>query len=75
LTYPGTIERFATLPNIARRLPKPPVCPSRNINTSNKQFEQLAENFVEGPLVATPALLDRSIFLRTDSHLYRIGKQ
>jgi outer membrane protein assembly factor BamB len=41
---------------------------------AGKQFEQLAENFVEGPLVATPALLDRSIFLRTDSYLYRIGK-
>jgi outer membrane protein assembly factor BamB len=39
---------------------------------AGRQFEQLAQNFLEGPLVATPALLDRSIFLRTDSHLYRI---
>ncbi|MCX6928608.1 MAG: PQQ-binding-like beta-propeller repeat protein [Verrucomicrobia bacterium] len=41
---------------------------------AGKQFERLAENFVQGPLVATPALLDQSIFLRTDTHLYRIGK-
>jgi hypothetical protein len=42
---------------------------------AGRQFELLAENILEGPLVATPALLNRSIFLRTDSHLYRIGKQ
>jgi hypothetical protein len=42
---------------------------------AGKQFEKLAENAVEGPLVATPALVDRAIFLRTDSHLYRIGKK
>jgi outer membrane protein assembly factor BamB len=40
---------------------------------AGKQCERLAENFLEGPLVATPALLDRSIFLRTDTHLYRIS--
>jgi len=42
---------------------------------AGKQFEKLAENHVEGTVVATPALLDRTILLRTDSHLYRIGKK
>ena len=36
------------------------------------QFERLAENKLEGPLVATPALVGKAIYLRTDSHLYRI---
>jgi len=40
---------------------------------AGRQFERLAENTLEGPLAATPALVNRSIFLRTDSHLYRIG--
>ena len=42
---------------------------------AGRQFEQLAQNHLEGPLAATPALVDRSIYLRTDSHLYRIQKQ
>jgi hypothetical protein len=39
-----------------------------------KEFEILAENRldIEGSLVATPAFVGRAIFLRTDSHLYRI---
>lgn len=41
---------------------------------AGKEFAKLAENALEGPLVATPALTDRTIFLRTDSHLYRIGE-
>jgi hypothetical protein len=36
------------------------------------QFEPLAENLLTGPVVATPAVAGRSIFFRTDSHLYRI---
>ena len=37
------------------------------------QFERLAENpLEEGTLVATPALGERAIYLRTDSHLYCI---
>src|SRR5439155_6634271 len=37
------------------------------------QFERLAENpLEEGTLVATPALGERAIHLRTDSHLYCI---
>lgn len=41
---------------------------------ASKQFEKLTENQIEGPVTATPAILDGTIFLRTDSHLYRIGK-
>jgi outer membrane protein assembly factor BamB len=39
---------------------------------AGKQVERLAENPLEGPLVATPAAVDRALFLRTDNHLYRI---
>ena len=42
---------------------------------AGKQFEKLAENQLEGDVVATPAIVDRTIFLRTDTHLYRIGKE
>ena len=42
---------------------------------AGKPFEKLAENLLEGTVVATPAILDRTIFLRTDTHLYRIGKE
>ena len=42
---------------------------------AGRQFEKLAENFLEGQVTATPAIVDRTIFLRTDSHLYRIGKE
>jgi outer membrane protein assembly factor BamB len=39
---------------------------------AGRQFEKLAENQIQGPVVATPAIVDGTIFLRTDSHLYRI---
>jgi len=42
---------------------------------AGKQVERLAENPLEGPLVATPAVVDRALYLRTDSHLYRIEKR
>jgi outer membrane protein assembly factor BamB len=42
---------------------------------AGKQFEKLAENRIEGPMVATPAILDGTILLRTDTSLYRIGKE
>ena len=41
---------------------------------AGKKFEKLAENQLDGTVVATPAIVDRTIFLRTDTHLYRIGK-
>ena len=40
-----------------------------------KAFEQLAENRIEGAVTATPAVVDQAIFLRTDTHLYRIEKR
>jgi len=42
---------------------------------ADQKFEKLAENQLEGTVVATPAIVDRTIFLRTDMHLYRIGKE
>jgi hypothetical protein len=42
---------------------------------AGKQFEKLAENLLEGDAVATPAIVDQTIYLRTDSHLYRIGRE
>jgi outer membrane protein assembly factor BamB len=39
---------------------------------ASRQFEKLADNQIQGPLVATPAIVDGTIFLRTDSHLYQI---
>jgi outer membrane protein assembly factor BamB len=39
---------------------------------SGKQFERLAENPLEGTVVATPAVAGRALFLRTDTHLYCI---
>lgn len=39
------------------------------------QFERLAENQVDGTVIATPAAVDRTIYLRTDTHLYRIGTE
>jgi len=41
---------------------------------AGKQFEKVAENQLEGEVVATPAIVDRTIYLRTDDHLYRIGR-
>ena len=35
-------------------------------------FQRLAENVLSGVVVATPAVVGQAIFLRTDSHLYRI---
>ena len=42
---------------------------------TGRQFVRLAVNPLEGPLVATPALVHGAVFLRTDSHLYRLGKK
>ena len=40
-----------------------------------RKFESLAVNKLEGRTLATPAMVDNTIFLRTDTHLYRIEKQ
>jgi outer membrane protein assembly factor BamB len=41
---------------------------------ADKQFERLSENPLEGTLIATPALGEHAIYLRTDTHLYCLGK-
>ena len=42
---------------------------------SGKKFETLATNKLEGRTLATPAFVDDTIFLRTDTHLYCIEKR
>lgn len=37
-----------------------------------KTFEQIGTNTLEGRTLATPAFVDQSIYLRTDTHLYRL---
>jgi len=37
-----------------------------------RTFEQLAQNQLEGRTLASPAMVDGVIFLRSDTHLYRI---
>lgn len=39
-----------------------------------KSFQSLAVNKLDGRTLATPAFVDNTIFLRTDTHLYRIEK-
>lgn len=40
---------------------------------AGRVFEKLAVNPIEGPLIATPAMTDGRILLRTDTRLYSIG--
>ena len=42
---------------------------------AGRQFVRLAENLLEGPLVATPAVVDHSVFLRTDSYLWCVSSE
>jgi len=37
-----------------------------------KEFQRLATNELEGRTLSTPAIVDDTIFIRTDTHLYRI---
>ena len=37
-----------------------------------KEFVRLAENQIDGRIMATPAIVDRAFLLRGDTHLYRI---
>jgi len=39
---------------------------------ANEKFKKLAENQLDGKLMASPAVLDGDLILRTDTHLYRI---
>ncbi len=40
-----------------------------------KKADKLAENHIDGRLIATPAFVGKTIFLRTATHLYRIEKR
>ena len=42
---------------------------------ANKDLTLLAENQLEGPVFASPALVGSAIYLRTDSHLYCLSTQ
>jgi len=42
---------------------------------AGRKFEKLAENQLSGRVVASPAIAGHAVFLRTDSHLYRIEKK
>jgi hypothetical protein len=37
-----------------------------------KEFERLAENHLDGRVLASPALVDQAVILRTATHLYKI---
>lgn len=39
---------------------------------NKERFEELASNQLEGRFMASPAIVGKSLFLRTDTHLYRI---
>ncbi|NUQ63363.1 MAG: PQQ-like beta-propeller repeat protein [Pirellulales bacterium] len=39
------------------------------------RFERLAENRLDGRIMASPAFVERGMLVRTDTHLYRIGRQ
>lgn len=40
-----------------------------------KQFKPLADNRLDGRFLASPAVAGRALFLRSDTHLYRIEQQ
>jgi outer membrane protein assembly factor BamB len=39
-----------------------------------KQYEELASNKLDGQHMASPAVFENSLLLRTNTHLYRIGQ-
>jgi outer membrane protein assembly factor BamB len=41
---------------------------------AGEEFNVLAANKLDGAILATPALVDRNIYVRTESHLYAFGK-
>ncbi len=38
------------------------------------EYQELAQNDLDGQLMASPVVVDSDLLLRTDSHLYRIGR-
>lgn len=43
-----------------------------SVVAAKSEFELLAKNELDGRIMATPAFVDGAIYLRTDTHLYRI---
>jgi outer membrane protein assembly factor BamB len=41
---------------------------------AGEKLKILAENKLDGAILATPALVDRNIYVRTENHLYAFGK-
>lgn len=41
---------------------------------ASDEFEKLAENQLDGQLMASPVPIDGTLLLRSDTHLYRVGK-
>jgi outer membrane protein assembly factor BamB len=41
---------------------------------AGEKLKVLAENKLDGAILATPALVDRNIYVRTENHLYAFGK-
>lgn len=41
---------------------------------ASRQFKKLASNQLKGVFKASPAIADGAMFLRSDTHLYRIEK-
>jgi len=41
---------------------------------AGEQLKILATNKLDGAILATPALADRNIYMRTENHLYAFGK-
>ena len=39
-----------------------------------KEFKKLAENQLAAPIVASPAAIESDLLIRTETHLYRVGK-
>ena len=40
---------------------------------AGEEFKVLARNKLDGAILATPALVDGNIYVRTQSHLYAFG--
>ena len=41
---------------------------------AGEKLNVLATNKLDGAILATPALVDRNIYVRTESHLYAFGE-
>ena len=53
------------------------VCSHEGLTTvfaASDEFERLAENELDGQLMASPVAVEGSLLLRTGTHLYRVGK-